>query len=463
MRIRMLGTGAADGWPNPFCTCNSCAAERAAGRSRTSSAAIIDGIVLIDCGPTTTHAAVRAAVELSGVEHVLITHGHPDHLAPEFLLWREWIPDLRHLHVWGPRAAIDRCRHWVGPDSPVSFHVVKPGDEVLAQTQGGTYRVRVVRASHGHGNGDELADEAVLYDLTAPDHSRLFYATDTGPLGPAQIASLSGRAFDVVLIDESFGFKDDHGTGHLDLTTLPITLTALRSAAAITDATDVIAIHLSHHNPPERELRAALHPMGARIVDDLAIIDTATGSPPTRHLIIGGVRSGKSTYAEALAALHPNVTYVATGESRADDVEWLARVDAHRSRRPAHWRTVETADLAALLEGTESGEVLLIDCLGMWLTRQLDQADAWSDDPEVSAAAVVEVSARIEALAAATGTTRAHVLMVTNEVGQGVVPATSSGRLFRDLMGIANRRLSLSCNDVTFMVAGRPLPMGTLP
>ena len=463
MRIHLLGTGSADGWPNPVCHCASCEAERAAGRSRTSSAALVDGVLLIDAGPTATNAATRAGIGLATVAHVLITHGHPDHLAPEFLLWREWIPGLQLLHVYGPAGAIERCRHWVGPASPVEFHVIQAGDTIDAKTALGDYVIRVLQAAHGHGNGDLLADEAVLYDITDPEGTSLLYATDTGAFNAEQSAQVVGRAFDIMLVDESFGFKEDHGTGHLDLTTLPAMLADLRSEGAITDSTDVIAIHLSHHNPPERELRAALHPLGVRIVDDLTLIDTKVSRQPIHHLIIGGVRSGKSTYAEALARLHPSVAYVATGESRKDDAEWAARVAEHQARRPPEWTTVETADIQSLLDAAGTGDALLIDCIGMWLTRQLDEAGAWSADESAVAAARIDVLARIEALAESTRASRAHVFMVTNEVGQGVVPATSSGRIFRDLMGIANSLLSQASTEVTFMVAGRPLPLGTLP
>ena len=127
------------------------------------------------------------------------------------------------------------------------------------------------------------------------------------------------------------------------------------------------------------------------------------------------------------------------------------------------WTTLETADVQAILDSAEPGDALLIDCIGMWLTRQLDDTGAWSDDEQAAAVAVAEVHARIDALVASTRASRAHVFMVTNEVGQGVVPATSSGRLFRDLMGIANARLAQASTEVTFMVAGRPLPLVSLP
>ena len=462
MRVQLLGTGSADGWPNPFCDCPSCASERAFGRARTSSSALVDGVLMLDCGPTATHAAARAGTILAAVEHVLITHGHPDHLAPEFLLWREWISDLPMLHVWAPAAAIERCRHWVGPSSPVTFHPVAPGEVIDAVTASGTYRVRVLPAAHGHGNGDELADEAVLYDITAPDASTLFYATDTGPLDDDQIEWVRARSFDLMLVDESFGNLADHGTGHLDLLTLPPLLARLHEVGAVTEQTDVIAIHLSHHNPPTLQLAEILRPLGVRIVDDLTIVDTGLGIPSIHHLILGGVRSGKSTHAEALAAGHASVTYVATGASRPDDVEWNARVAAHRQRRPPTWQTLESADLISIISDAHTNDTLLIDCIGMWLTRQLDEADAWSQDPAITDAAVVLVNIKITELAALVTAAPANLIIVTNEVGQGVVPATASGRLFRDLMGITNTALSRACTDVTFMVAGRPLPMGTL-
>ena len=90
MEALVLGTGSADGWPNPWCRCASCTAERAAGRVRGSTAVLVDGVLLIDCGPDVPRAAASAGASLAGVRTLLLTHAHPDHLAPEVLLARSW-------------------------------------------------------------------------------------------------------------------------------------------------------------------------------------------------------------------------------------------------------------------------------------------------------------------------------------------------------------------------------------
>jgi len=465
MRVQMLGTGSADGWPNPFCTCRSCASQRATGHHRGSTAALVDQAILIDCGPTVAAAAAQAGIDLRSVEHVLITHGHPDHLAPALLLWRQWIDGLGALHLWGPAGALELCTHWIAPGAPVHLHPVQPGDHVdlPVQGHGANYRLSVYPAAHAHGDGDALAQEAVLFGLADPDGRRLLYATDTGRLPPGSLRALHGMAFDLALVDATFGTFPDHGTGHLDLATLPVFLDELRAVGALTPASDVIAVHLSHHNPPADELQALLAPMGARIVDDLAQVSVPTPPLRLRHLILGGARSGKSRYAEALANEHPRVTYVATAAGQPGDAEWAERVRLHRQRRPAHWRTEETADLPAALRATHADGLVLVDCIGMWLTAQLDAAGAWSEDPaEVArarAAVLAAVDDLLEGLAACPGS----VLMVTNEVGMDVVPATSSGRLFRDLLGTVNARLAAHCAEVTLVVAGRPLPLPRTP
>lgn len=169
-------------------------------------------------------------------------------------------------------------------------------------------------------------------------------------------------------------------------------------------------------------------------------------------LVIGGARSGKSKYAEALLADRADTTYVATGyPSDPADPEWQARVAAHRARRPAGWGDVETLDLVALLE-TDGGP-LLVDCLTLWLTRTMDAQDCWTAEGWAAGAAGLaeETTRLLEALA----TTGREVVLVTNEVGQGVVPADPGTRRFVDEMGALNTRVAQVADDVVWCVAGR--------
>jgi adenosylcobinamide kinase/adenosylcobinamide-phosphate guanylyltransferase len=170
-------------------------------------------------------------------------------------------------------------------------------------------------------------------------------------------------------------------------------------------------------------------------------------------LVTGGVRSGKSRHAERLLDGYDAVTYVAAGPTVEEDADpdWALRIAAHQERRPAGWTTVETRDLATAL--AVAGPVL-VDCLGTWLTATLDAADAW-DAPADQVHAMVEGS--LEDVAAALRAAGGSVVLVTNEVGLGVVPEHRSGRLFRDLLGTVNQRLALECDEVHLVVSGRVL------
>lgn len=170
-----------------------------------------------------------------------------------------------------------------------------------------------------------------------------------------------------------------------------------------------------------------------------------------RLLIIGGARSGKSTLAERVLAQEAAVDYVATSAAGSGDAEWESRIADHRRRRPEQWHTVESLDLVTLLSA--DGPPLLIDCLTVWLTRVMDGHGAWNDDEWARAEPLI--LAEIDALAEAVRTTSRRVIVVTNEVGQGVVPASASVRRFRDQMGWANQRIAASVDEVAWAVAGR--------
>lgn len=173
-------------------------------------------------------------------------------------------------------------------------------------------------------------------------------------------------------------------------------------------------------------------------------------------LVTGGARSGKSFHAESLVVGEPVVTYVAPGPPPEveDDPDWAARVASHRSRRPGHWTTVESIELPEAIAAAEGA--VIVDCLGTWITAQLDELDAWDavqDDWEPV------LRERIAAVARAIAESRRSIVVVTNEVGMGVVPEHRSGRLFRDMLGRANQAVAAECDQVLLVVAGRVLTL----
>jgi adenosylcobinamide kinase / adenosylcobinamide-phosphate guanylyltransferase len=169
-------------------------------------------------------------------------------------------------------------------------------------------------------------------------------------------------------------------------------------------------------------------------------------------LVTGGARSGKSRHAEQLLADAPVVTYLAPGRpADGTDADWDARVAAHRARRPAHWQTVETAELPAAIAHARGA--VLADCLSTWLVALLDGAALW-DAPTAQAGEAV--APHLESLCRAVQTTE-RIVLVTNEVGLGVVPSHRSGVMFRDLLGTVNQRVAEQCDEVHLVIAGRVL------
>jgi adenosylcobinamide kinase/adenosylcobinamide-phosphate guanylyltransferase len=171
-------------------------------------------------------------------------------------------------------------------------------------------------------------------------------------------------------------------------------------------------------------------------------------------LVTGGVRSGKSFHAESLLLAAPHVTYVAPGPTLDEDSDpdWASRIAAHQERRPVHWATRETRDLAEAI--ADGDDALLIDCLGTWLAAQIDELDGWNAvQDEWEPVLMARLDAAVDALAH----TERMVVVVTNEVGLGVVPERRAGRIFRDFLGVVNQRFASECTEVHLVVAGRVL------
>jgi len=177
--------------------------------------------------------------------------------------------------------------------------------------------------------------------------------------------------------------------------------------------------------------------------------------PARTTFVLGGARSGKSAHAERLAqASGLPVSYLATAavprlDDRSVDLEFAARIAVHQARRPAHWRTVETGiDLAGALDRASPGCVL-IDCLTLWLTALFY--------PEGDSAPCADWAERIAAFDEALASSASRVIVVSNEIGLGVVPMGAQTRRFVDELGRLNQRIAARCDEVVMMVAGIPM------
>jgi adenosylcobinamide kinase/adenosylcobinamide-phosphate guanylyltransferase len=171
---------------------------------------------------------------------------------------------------------------------------------------------------------------------------------------------------------------------------------------------------------------------------------------PKLTLVTGGARSGKSTWAEHLARRSGRPRrYIATAQ--AWDDEMAARIAQHRADRGDGWTTVEAPlDLAGALAGAEPGEVVLVDCLTLWLTNHL-----LADN---------DLRAESEGLLTALAGCNAPVIVVTNEVGWGIVPENALARAFRDEQGRLNQRVAVQADCVVAVMCGLPLALkGLLP
>ncbi|MFI6661045.1 bifunctional adenosylcobinamide kinase/adenosylcobinamide-phosphate guanylyltransferase [Streptomyces sp. NPDC050523] len=396
MEVTLLGTGAPAGLPRPDCPCAACATALG-GDARAATAVLVDGTLLLDLTPGAAFAAARSGHSLGGVRQVLLSHPHD------------------------------------GPPVEVPAGVPHPGrvpdGRELALLTG--HRVRAVTMD-APGTG---------YAVTGPNGQRLLYLPPGG--APAGLENGSAESYDMVLAD---------------VVGRPDAAAKLRAVGALGPTTDVVAVHLDHDVPPGRELGRRLAAAGARAVPDGTTLTAGVYEDvpdvPRRTLVLGGARSGKSVEAERRLEAFPGVLYVATGGTRGGDTEWASRVATHRERRPGSWRTVETCDLVPLLK--DDGPPLLIDCLSLWLTDAMDSVGAW-DDAVWADAGERALRERMRELTRAVRATRRTVVAVSNEVGSGIVPATASGRRYRDELGRLNAAFAGECEHVVLVVAGQAL------
>lgn len=177
-------------------------------------------------------------------------------------------------------------------------------------------------------------------------------------------------------------------------------------------------------------------------------------------VLVGGVRSGKSSAASSMAAERGKPVYVVAGGSESDE-EMLRRIGKHREERPACHEVIEPAHPAAWVSDVPEQACLVLDCLGSLIARIV--MGVLGDAEEVSEEGEEEGERLVDDLVAALIARGGDTIVVANEVGHGIVPAFASGRLFRDLIGRANRRLVEAADGAWYVVAGRCIDLTCLP
>ncbi len=182
---------------------------------------------------------------------------------------------------------------------------------------------------------------------------------------------------------------------------------------------------------------------------------------PELILVLGGARAGKSAYAEQLVTSYgPRVLYVATAQAKDDEMR--ARIRVHRARRSPTWTTLEAPMRvgAALLAAQPIADAILLDCLTLFVTNVvLAHNGEAAEGPAVEEVADAAVTAEIEALLKAQAQLGLPMVIVSNEVGMGLVPPYPLGRLYRDVLGRANQRLAAAADQVYLLVAGLPMAL----
>ncbi len=242
MKLTILGSGAAEAIPDPFCRCRVCETARRVGGAhvRARAAALLNDDLLIDFGPDILSSANRFNLYLGNLGSILITHRHEDHWLPSNILWREpgfAATPVAPIAVYGPADALADLEPLTDRMTHLTFQAVHAGDRWST----GAYQITAIPATHGHG---EL--EALLYVIDDGVH-RLFYATDTSTLGQTAWDILRPLGpLDLVLLDATSGLGDG-GSGHHGFEKFLLTRAQMLAENLIGEKTTLVAHHFSHN------------------------------------------------------------------------------------------------------------------------------------------------------------------------------------------------------------------------
>lgn len=257
-----LGTGAAEGFPNPFCGCEACrAAQKSADPKlkRRRSALLLNDETMIDFGPDAMFACAAYGASLHKLRHIFLTHSHEDH----FSYWN--LAYMGMSETWGDRKismymSREACRmieqfiafgeHCGHPDLESQLRNTEKYYQFVTVEPFRTFRVddMNVMAVYGRHNGFAAGEESLNYYFETPQQGNIFYATDTGRVYDDTYEALKGKRLDTLIIEGSFGKKPLEPTsGHLWQETLCEAIDRLIAQSTITAATQIYVTHIAHH------------------------------------------------------------------------------------------------------------------------------------------------------------------------------------------------------------------------
>lgn len=257
-----LGTGAAEGFPNPFCRCEAClAAQRSADPrlKRRRSALLLNDETMIDFGPDAMFACAAYGASLHELRNVFLTHSHEDHFSYwnlAYMIMSETWGD-RYISMYMSREArglieqfIDFGKHCGHPDVESQLQATEKHYRLVTLEPFRTYRIdgMNVMAVYGRHSGFAAGEGSLNYYFETPQQGNVFYASDTGRLYDGTYEALRGKQLDTLIIEGSFGKKPlDPASGHLWQETLCEAIDRLSAQGTITAATQIYVTHIAHH------------------------------------------------------------------------------------------------------------------------------------------------------------------------------------------------------------------------
>lgn len=270
MEIRLLGTGSAEGWPGMFCDCPVCRQSRVMGGKnlRSRSSALIDGGLKIDLPPDTQHHVLTQNLDMSGIKHLLFTHGHDDHCAGYELQYLSWMfvpqPVTTPLNILAPRTTLDKlCRQLEGEAVPVSMKAIEPWSTVPF----GRWQVTALVANHD-------PEQTCFNYLISDGSSTLLYATDTGWYSEPTWEFLKDKRIDAAVIEASKGLSEGGYSGHMNAAEVIRMREWLMENGVMSTEAPVVTTHHSHLGGVLHEgLEAILNPHAIQVGYDGMVVE----------------------------------------------------------------------------------------------------------------------------------------------------------------------------------------------